>query len=95
MLRKAKAPAEVLADRGRGKEIFKRRDEIDNKGPGRRQHLSNAWCRVLNAIAEQREALDFRIWCARPDDTDLDADVQIWCELSAALADFLDARVAA
>ena len=48
-----------------------------------------AWCRVLDAVAEQREALDHRIWREDPDDTHLKADVQTWCELARALAYFL------
>jgi hypothetical protein len=67
--------------------------ELDTKRPAKQQQLS--LCRVLNAIAEQREALDFRIWRAGSDDTHLEADVRIWRELSGALADFLEARQAA
>ena len=54
-----------------------------------------AWCRVLEAIAEQREALHHRIWREDPEDTLLEADCQTWCELAQALADFLNARRAA
>jgi hypothetical protein len=95
MLRKAKAPAEVLADQGRGEIEKKRCAETITKRSPRRQHLSGALCRVLDAVADQREGLDFRIWRAEPDDTHLQADVQIWRELSCALADFLEARRAA
>jgi hypothetical protein len=51
-----------------------------------------AWCRVLDAVAEMRAALDYRVWSADPDDTLLEADMQTWCELARALADFLRAR---
>ena len=54
-----------------------------------------AWGRVLDALASQREALDYRIWREDPHDTHLEGDVQTWCELSRALADFLAARRAA
>ena len=54
-----------------------------------------AWCRVLDAVADQREALDHRIWREDPNDTYLEADVRTWCELSRALAYFLKARRAA
>ena len=48
--------------------------------------------RVLDAVADQREALDHRIWREDSNDTNLEDDVRTWCELSRALADFLDAR---
>lgn len=51
-----------------------------------------AWLHVLNAVAEMREALDYRIWQADPDDTHVEADCRVWCELSHALADFLAPR---
>jgi hypothetical protein len=51
-----------------------------------------AWCRILDALAEQREALEYRIWCEDPDDTHLEADCRLWCELAQALADFPNAR---
>ena len=54
-----------------------------------------AWGRVLEAMAEQREALLYRIWLADPHDTQLEADCRAWCELSRALAAFLKARSAA
>ena len=54
-----------------------------------------AWRRVLDAVGEMRDALDHRIWREDPDDTQLEADVRTWCELSRALADFLKARRAA
>jgi hypothetical protein len=65
--------------------------ETITKRTARKQHLSPL-CRVLDAVAEQRDVLNFRIWLADPDDTHLEADVQTWCKLSLALADFLDAR---
>jgi hypothetical protein len=64
------------------------------KRSARRQHLSGTLCRVLDAVADQREALDVRIWRAQPDDAYLEADVQIWRELCGALADFLETRLA-
>jgi hypothetical protein len=54
-----------------------------------------AWCRILETVAEQREALLHRIWREDPDDVLLEADCQTWCELAQALADFLKARRAA
>jgi hypothetical protein len=67
------------------------------KRSARWQQLSraNAWSRILDAVAEQREALDFRLWLADPNDTHLQADVQIWCALTGALTDLLEARRAA
>jgi hypothetical protein len=72
--------------------------QINTKRSARRQDLSQpkqAWCRVLAAVADQREVLDFRIWVAEANDTHLEADVQIWCDLTGALADFLEAGRAA
>jgi ribosomal protein L39E len=54
-----------------------------------------AWCRILDAIAEMRDALDHRLWREDIGDTQLKTDVQTWCELTQALADFLDVRRAA
>jgi hypothetical protein len=54
-----------------------------------------AWCRILDAVAEQREALDRRIDHQDPSDTHIDADCQTWGGLAEALADFLDARKSA
>jgi hypothetical protein len=51
-----------------------------------------AWTRVLDAVAEQRESLDHRIWREDAEDTLLEVDCQTWCELTSALADFLGAR---
>jgi hypothetical protein len=74
--------------------LEKRCTKPNSKKSTRRQLLSS-WCQVIDAVAEQRQALDFRIRCAEPDDTHLEADVQTWWELSRALADFLVARSAA
>jgi len=54
-----------------------------------------AWCRILDSVAEMREALDYRIWRENPNDRFLQADCQAWCELTKALADFLGVRRAA
>jgi hypothetical protein len=51
-----------------------------------------AWSHILGAVAEQREALDYRISLEDPGDTHLAADCRTWCGLSQALADFLKAR---
>jgi hypothetical protein len=51
-----------------------------------------AWSRILDAVAEMREALDHRIWREDADDTHLEADCHTWRELAQALADFLGAR---
>ena len=56
------------------------------------KHRLAAWCRVLDAVGEMRAALDHQIWREDPDDCLLEADVQCWCELARALADFLSAR---
>jgi hypothetical protein len=55
---------------------------------------SEAWCRILDVVAEQREALEHRIWREDPADTHLEADIQTWCELSRSLTDFVKARAA-
>ena len=54
-----------------------------------------AWCRIIDAVVEMRAGLDHRIWREDVDDTHLEADCQTWCELTRALADFLEARRAA
>ena len=52
----------------------------------------NAWRRILDAVAEMRDALEYRIWRGDPDDTHLHADCQTWAEFARALADFLKSR---
>src|SRR5689334_22164253 len=51
-----------------------------------------AWTRILDAVVEQREALNHRIWREDPEDISLEADVQTWCALTRALADLLQSR---
>jgi hypothetical protein len=51
-----------------------------------------AWRRILDSVAEMRAALDHRVWREDPADRLVEADFQTWCELSHALADFLEAR---
>lgn len=51
-----------------------------------------AWCDILEAVDEQRQSLDCRIWAEDPDDTLLEADVMAWCQLTDALTSFLEAR---
>lgn len=51
-----------------------------------------AMCRILDAIAEMRDALDYRIALEDPDDRFLQADCQTWYELTQGLTDFLKAR---
>jgi hypothetical protein len=46
------------------------------------------WTRVLEALAEQREALAHRIWLEDAEDTLLEADTQTFTELVRALDDF-------
>jgi hypothetical protein len=58
----------------------------------KRRARLRAWCRILDAVAEMREALKHRIWREDVDDTLLEADCQTWHELSWALADFLAAK---
>jgi hypothetical protein len=45
-------------------------------------------------VFEQRNALQYRIWREDPGDLYLEADVQTWCELAAALSAFLKAKSA-
>lgn len=52
----------------------------------------SAWCRILDAIAEQRAALASPIYREDVDDKQIDADVPVFCELARALADFLQTR---
>lgn len=70
-------------------------EQIVTSRPAPGQARMLAWRRIIESVAEQREALDHRIWRADPDDRHLGADCQTWCELSRALADFLKARRAA
>jgi hypothetical protein len=56
---------------------------------------AHAWRRIIDAVAEQKAALQHRIDREGIDDTMLAADCQTWCELSRALADFLKTRRAA
>jgi hypothetical protein len=44
------------------------------------------WRRVIEAVAEQRAALEYRIWAEDPDDLVLHDDVRIWGELTSAVA---------
>ena len=48
--------------------------------------------RILEAVIEMRDALDYRIWREDPADTQLEADCQTWWELMQALFDFLRAK---
>jgi hypothetical protein len=66
-----------------------------NSKKSKRRQLFSFWCRVIDAVAEQRTALDHRVWRAEPNDAHLEADVRIWCALAGALADFLEAGRAA
>lgn len=90
---------------GRGRLAEEKSDVRDNVfsirpqgSPQQKSHRARtrlmAWCSILDAVAEQREALDYRIWREDPGDTHLAADCQTWCELAAALAAFLKAREA-
>ena len=68
----------------------------DYKARRRRRNRARllAWSRILHAVAEQREALDCRIWREDPEDTLLAADCQTFCELVRALSYFLKAKSA-
>ena len=55
-------------------------------------HCLQAWTRALDALAEMREALQHRIWREDADDVHLEADCRAWCELTRALANFLEVR---
>jgi hypothetical protein len=48
-------------------------NNLSRRGP---QLRFAAWCRVLDAVAEMRAALDHRIWKEDSDDTFLEADTQ-------------------
>ena len=41
-----------------------------------------AWCRVLDAVADMRDALDHRVYLESPSDTFLEADVRAFTELA-------------
>ena len=71
-----------------------RRREVSVADVAAAKRRALAWCRILEAVAEQRKALDHRIWREDPDDVLLEADVQTWCELARGLTDFLKARSA-
>jgi hypothetical protein len=51
-----------------------------------------AWTRVIDVLAEMREALEHRIWREDATDTLLEHDCQTFGELSRALADYLQSR---
>jgi hypothetical protein len=51
-----------------------------------------AWCRVIEAVTEMRDALQYRIYREGIEDMFLEADVQTWRDLTRALAAFLEAR---
>jgi hypothetical protein len=48
-----------------------------------------AWLRIISAMAEMREALDYRIFLENSDELSLEEDVRSWCRLAAALTDLL------
>jgi hypothetical protein len=99
MLRKAKAPAEVLADQGRGGR--KRCNEIDNPKLHRLQGWRDRLERHtddLAAIADWREELDSRVRrahltfelvdCSRREEFDaLTAEVELFKQVCSALAE--------
>ena len=51
-----------------------------------------AWCLVLGAVADMRDALHDRIDRGDIDDLSLEPDCRNWCNLARALADFLTVR---
>jgi hypothetical protein len=51
----------------------------------------HAWCRILEAVAEMRAALDYRLYSEDPDDVGLEVDIRNWCDLTQALAGLLKA----
>jgi hypothetical protein len=53
---------------------------------------ARAWLRIVETVAEMREALDCRIWCEDAEDTHLEHDCRAFCELMRGLTDFLKAR---
>jgi hypothetical protein len=53
---------------------------------------ARAWFRITEAVDEMREALDYRIWREDPDDTHLEHDCRVFCDLTRGLTDFLAAR---
>ena len=52
----------------------------------------HAWLSILEAVAEQRDGLQHRIWREDPEDKSLEADCRNLCALIGALGDFLQAR---
>ena len=53
---------------------------------------ASAWLRVIEAVTDMLDALDYRIWRADLHDTHLEADCRVWRELARALAEFLKQR---
>ena len=51
-----------------------------------------AWTRVLDAVADIRDSLQYRISREDVTDTQLESDVQKFGELTRALADYLQAK---
>jgi hypothetical protein len=51
-----------------------------------------AWTRIMRAIADQRDALQYRISREDPADTALEHDVQNFGELSRALAEYVGVK---
>jgi hypothetical protein len=51
-----------------------------------------AWTRVLEAVADIRDSLQYRISREDVTDTQLESDVQKFGELTRALADYLQAK---
>ena len=71
-------------------------DELAKLGQPRKSIRARArlraWCRILDTLAEQREALQLRIWREYPGEIHLAAECQAWCELARSLTNLLRAR---
>ena len=85
---------DVAATRRNASPISEPDDDYKARRRRRNRVRLLAWSRILDAVAEQREALEHRIWLEDPDDTPLEADVQTWAELIRGLADHLKAKSA-
>jgi hypothetical protein len=47
---------------------------------------------LLEALCDQRDVLEHRIWLGDSRDEALEWDCRVWCQLADAVADFLEAR---
>jgi hypothetical protein len=50
---------------------------------------ANAWRRIIEVVADMRDALSYRLWREDPTDEHLEHDCELFSELARALAAFL------